>query len=67
MVVGGRPAPVRSRARPGRFYRQGARNPPHRRYSFTDCTSFVLLRRLGLDRVAALDEDFRREGFELVP
>ncbi len=40
---------------------------PDQRYSFTDCTSFVLLRRLGLRRVAALDEDFRREGFELVP
>ncbi|MBI4229863.1 MAG: PIN domain-containing protein [Planctomycetes bacterium] len=37
------------------------------RYSFTDCTSFVLMRRLGLTRAAALDDDFRREGFEIVP
>jgi predicted nucleic acid-binding protein len=36
-------------------------------YSFTDCTSFVVMRRLGLARAAALDEDFRREGFEVVP
>ena len=36
-------------------------------YSFTDCTSFVIMRRLSLSRAAALDEDFRREGFEAVP
>ena len=36
-------------------------------YSFTDCTSFVLMRRLRIDRAAALDDDFRREGFEVVP
>lgn len=36
-------------------------------YSFTDCTSFVLLRRLRMRHVAALDADFRREGFEVVP
>jgi predicted nucleic acid-binding protein len=35
---------------------------PDKSYSFTDCTSFVLLRRLGLQDVAALDLDFRREG-----
>lgn len=36
---------------------------PDKSYSFTDCTSFALLRRLRLERVAALDEDFQREGF----
>jgi predicted nucleic acid-binding protein len=36
-------------------------------YSFTDCTSFVLMRRLRLGRAIALDDDFRREGFEIVP
>jgi predicted nucleic acid-binding protein len=36
-------------------------------YSYTDCTSFVLLRRLGVEQVAALDEDFRREGFDVRP
>ena len=36
-------------------------------YSFTDCTSFCVMRRLSLVRAAALDEDFRREGFNVVP
>lgn len=36
-------------------------------YSFTDCTSFVLLRRLKLGHVLALDDDFRREGFTTLP
>ena len=36
-------------------------------YSFVDCASFVLMRRLDIDRAAALDEDFRREGFRLLP
>jgi predicted nucleic acid-binding protein len=36
-------------------------------YSFTDCTSFVLMRRLGLRDALALDDDFRREGFQVVP
>ncbi len=36
-------------------------------YSFTDCTSFVLMRRLGIRRALALDDDFRREGFEVTP
>ena len=36
-------------------------------YSFTDCTSFVLMRRLNIRRVAATDDDFRREGFDVVP
>lgn len=36
-------------------------------YSFTDCTSFVLMRRLGIGRAAALDADFAREGFEVAP
>ena len=37
------------------------------RYSFTDCTSFVLMRRLGLSTALALDADFRVEGFDVVP
>jgi uncharacterized protein len=36
-------------------------------YSFTDCTSFVLMRRLGISEAIALDEDFRSEGFNLLP
>lgn len=37
------------------------------RYSFTDCTSFVLMRRLGLDTALALDTDFSTEGFRVLP
>ena len=36
-------------------------------YSFTDCVSFVVMRRLGITRAAALDEDFRGEGFVVLP
>jgi predicted nucleic acid-binding protein len=36
-------------------------------FSFTDCVSFVMMRRLGIERAVALDDDFRREGFEVVP
>jgi uncharacterized protein len=40
---------------------------PDRTYSFTDCTSFVMIRRLGIKRVASLDDDFRQEGFDVIP
>ena len=36
-------------------------------YSFTDCVSFEIMRRLGITRAAALDDDFRREGFTVLP
>ncbi|MDA2939130.1 PIN domain-containing protein [Acidobacteria bacterium AH-259-A15] len=36
-------------------------------YSFTDCTSFQLMRRLGIRKALALDTDFEREGFEIEP
>src|SRR5262249_10970666 len=38
-----------------------------KRYSFTDCTSFELLRRLRVPTVLALDDDFRSEGFHTLP
>lgn len=38
-----------------------------RRYSFTDCVSFAMMRRLGLVTAVALDADFRREGFAVLP
>ena len=40
---------------------------PDKSYSFTDCTSFVLMRRLGIDVAFALDDHFRQEGFEVQP
>jgi predicted nucleic acid-binding protein len=37
------------------------------RYSYTDCTSFELMRRLGITTAFAFDDDFRTEGFRVVP
>lgn len=37
------------------------------RYSFTDCTSFVLMRRLRIEVALALDNDFQAEGFRVIP
>jgi hypothetical protein len=36
-------------------------------YSFTDCTSFVVMRRLGMTRAITTDSDFQQEGFESLP
>jgi uncharacterized protein len=33
--------------------------------SFTDCTSFVLMKKLGLQRAFTFDDHFRQLGFEL--
>ena len=38
-----------------------------RRLSLVDCTSFELMRRFGLTDVLALDADFARQGFNLLP
>lgn len=38
-----------------------------RRLSLVDCTSFELMRRYGLTTALALDDDFARQGFDLVP
>ena len=34
--------------------------------SYTDCTSFAVMKRLGLSRVATFDEHFSRAGFKVV-
>ena len=39
---------------------------PDKEYSYTDCTSFVLMRRLGLNEALSLDRDFQREGFSML-
>lgn len=36
-------------------------------YSFTDCTSFALMRRLKIESCVALDDDFAQEGFQVAP
>ena len=36
-------------------------------FSFTDCTSFAIMRRLGLTTAVSLDEDFRTFGFHCLP
>lgn len=38
-----------------------------RHLSLVDCASFELMRRLGLTDVLALDTDFTRQGFNLLP
>jgi predicted nucleic acid-binding protein len=35
--------------------------------SLVDCTSFLVMRRLGLRSVFTFDADFRNQGFEVVP
>jgi predicted nucleic acid-binding protein len=40
---------------------------PRRRSSLVDHVSFELMRRLGLRSALALDRDFAREGFHLIP
>lgn len=35
--------------------------------SLVDCSSFVVMRRLGLEVVFTFDEDFRHQGFATVP
>jgi hypothetical protein len=44
------------------FYR---RHSDHR-YSFTDCTSFVIMRELKISDVLTTDEHFREEGFHVL-
>ena len=45
-----------------RFARQADKE-----YSFTDCTSFALLKRLEITKAAAVYPDFRRAGFHALP
>lgn len=35
--------------------------------SFTDCTSFALMKSMGINDVFTFDEDFRKMGFNIMP
>lgn len=45
------------------FYR---RHSVDHRYSFTDCTSFVIMRELRISEVLTTDEHFTEAGFEIL-
>ena len=57
-----RVTPPDERATWARFERR-----PDKPYSFTDCTSFVLMRRDRIERAIAPDAHFAQEGFVPVP
>ena len=38
-----------------------------KKFSFTDCCSFALMRELRIRRVLTLDHHFRQMGFEVIP
>jgi predicted nucleic acid-binding protein len=40
---------------------------PDKSYSLTDCVSFTLMRRFGLDTAVATDRHFSQEGFKVLP
>jgi uncharacterized protein len=42
-------------------------NQGDRSWSFTDCTSFEIMRELGIQTSFTFDSDFRQAGFEAVP
>jgi len=37
------------------------------RFSYTDCTSFAVMRQMGIDKVFGYDRDFEVVGFVVVP
>jgi predicted nucleic acid-binding protein len=40
---------------------------PDKGYTFTDCLSFVIMRRLQIEAAIATDDHFRQEGFVVPP
>ena len=39
----------------------------NRQYSFTDCTSFNIMRRLGITHAFTFDKHFKSAGFQMIP
>lgn len=54
--------PPRAERARGWFFRWADKD-----FSFTDCTSFVLMKELRLKRALTTDHHFRQAGFEVVP
>ena len=54
--------PEHYRAARGLFLDQGQRF-----WSFTDCTSFVVMREFGISQAFSFDKDFREAGFDTRP
>jgi predicted nucleic acid-binding protein len=40
---------------------------PDKSYTLTDCLSFVMMRRLGIETAVATDRHFSQEGFTVLP
>jgi predicted nucleic acid-binding protein len=40
---------------------------PDKSFSFTDCTSFVIMRELRLRRALTTDRHFKQAGFQILP
>jgi predicted nucleic acid-binding protein len=43
------------------------KNYQDKKFSFTDCTSFILMQRLKISLAATLDNDFKTFGFQCLP
>lgn len=37
------------------------------KWSFTDCTSFIIMKKLGIDKAFTFDENFVEAGFQILP
>lgn len=42
-------------------------NRPDKRYSFTDCISFIVMERRGLEEALAFDQHFEQAGYQTLP